>query len=85
MAQVPVLKIQDEFPDAENRNTYPTTCLGYLVLGDDTTKIHLILGTGAPSTNYNNAPYGSLYWDLTNYAIYIKDAATSWGSLDITT
>jgi len=85
MAKVPVLKLQDEFTDAENRYSYPTTCLGYVVLGDETTKIQLILGTGAPSTNYNDAPYGSIYWDLTNYELYIKDAAASWGKITIVT
>ena len=31
-----------------------------------------IWGSGAPSTNYNNAPNGSVYIDYTNAAIYIK-------------
>lgn len=31
-----------------------------------------IWGAGAPSTNYNNAPNGSKYNDVTNAAIYIK-------------
>lgn len=79
MAQVNVLKFQDEFPDAENRQSYPTTCQGYAVLGNDTYKIHIIVGTGAPSTDYNNAPLGSLYIksDAT-VDLYIKTAATSW-------
>ncbi len=78
MAQVPILKLQDEFPDPGNNFTFPTTCLGYVVLGDATTKINLILGTGDPSTNYNNAPLGSLYIDLTAYKLYIMTAAATW-------
>lgn len=82
---VPVLKVQDEFADDANFFQYPDTCLGYMVIGDGTTKIHLILGGGAPSTDYNNAPFGSLYIDITNKTMSIKDAATSWGAFDITT
>lgn len=40
--------------------------------------IYLIFGTGAPSTNYNNASEGSLYVDYTNYKLHIKTAASTW-------
>ena len=78
MAKVPVLKLQDEYADAENRFSYPTTCLGYVVLGDETTSIHVILGSAAPSTNYNNAPNGSLFVEMTNFVLYIKTGASTW-------
>lgn len=39
---------------------------------------YLIFGTGAPSTNYNNATNGSLYQDYTNLKWYVKTADTSW-------
>ena len=80
MAQIPILKLQDEFPDPGNRNTYPTTCLGYVVLGDETTKIHIIVGSADPSTNYNNAPLGSLF--ICNGAgavkLYIHTVVGTW-------
>lgn len=79
MAKVPILKFQDEFADPNNNFSYPTTCLGYAVIGNDTTKIHFIVGTGAPGTDYNNAPLGSLYikTDATP-GLYQKTAASTW-------
>lgn len=40
--------------------------------------VMLIWGAGAPSTNYNNAPNGSLYTDMTNFKLYIKTASATW-------
>lgn len=37
-----------------------------------------IYGAGAPSTDFNDAPNGSLYTDTTNYKLYIKTAAATW-------
>lgn len=81
MAKVPIFKMQDDFADAENRFSYPTTCQGYTIWGDDTNKVHLIRGTGAPGTDYNNAPNGSEYTDMTNLVKYIKTAAATWTKL----
>lgn len=80
MAQIPILKVQDEFPDPGNKYTFPTTCLGYFALGDETTKILVILGSAAPSTNYDNAPLGSLFILTTagSVKLYIYTAASTW-------
>lgn len=75
---ISALKIQDEFADDSNAFQYPTTCQGYTVWGNESSKTHLIRGTGAPSTDYNNAPNGSLYIDMTAFKIYIKTASSTW-------
>ena len=62
---------------------YPTGAQAFVIthigvgqtLADGKTKdaeTHRIYGSGAPSTNYANAPNGSEYIDYTNAAIYIK-------------
>lgn len=80
---VPVFKVQDEFSDAENKYSFPTTCVGYFQVGglknDNTTfAILQVYGTGAPGNDYDNAPNGSLYTDMTAYKLYIKTGDTAW-------
>jgi hypothetical protein len=40
--------------------------------------IHILVGTGAPSTNNANAPLGSLYINSTLGTLYVKTAASTW-------
>jgi hypothetical protein len=40
--------------------------------------IHVITYNGAPSTNFNNAPLGSRFFDYETGESHIKTAATTW-------
>lgn len=88
---IPVFKWMDEEADTENKYDLPTTCLGYAALGgrnaDGTlTKILFIVGDGAPSTDYNNAPVNSFYLDKTNHVLYLKDdTGANWATISSTT
>lgn len=61
---------------------FPATAAWVRFVGADqngtSRMFHLITGTGAPSTNFNNADNGSLYIDYTNFKLYIKTAAATW-------
>lgn len=67
---------------AEAGYAFPATAVWAELAGSDQNgterSIMFILGTGAPSTNYNNAPNGSLYVDYTNLKLHIKTAASTW-------
>lgn len=78
------LQFQQESVDSgqENGLAFPATAAWVKVAGADQNgterSFYIILGTGAPSTNYNNASNGSLYLDYTNLKWYTKTADTSW-------
>ena len=73
-----ILKVQDEFADPENKFSYPSTCYGYMVIGNEDYNIHFILGTGGPGSSYNAAPLGSQYTNVATVTHYVKTGATSW-------
>ena len=46
----------------------------------------LIIGVAAPGSDHNNAPVGSLYIDITNLTMGLKDATgANWSTFDQTT
>ena len=45
---------------------------------DRVKNFYLIWGSGAPSTDYDTAPAGSIYIDFTNAEGYVKKATTGW-------
>jgi len=73
-----IFKVQDEGIDTENGFGYPTTCVGFFIIGDKDNKFHMIYGTAAPSTNYNNAPTGSLFMLTGTGVLYCKTGASTW-------
>ena len=56
---------------------YPVTTDALIFKGPNH-EIQLLAGVGDPSTNHNNAPNGSLFMDMTNFALYRKTAAATW-------
>ena len=61
---------------------YPSTADVAVFDGDNNGHVHVIVDTVDPnaSSNYDKAPFGSLYIrkDSTNSKIFIKNASTSW-------
>lgn len=51
--------------------SYPATAL-VLIFQNELYEMHFIWYTAAPSTNFDNAPNGSYFWDGTNFNFYIK-------------
>jgi hypothetical protein len=50
----------------------------HYVSEDGVFETYHIYGAGAPSTDFNDAPLGSMYTDTTNYKLYIMTAAATW-------
>jgi len=62
--------------------SYPATTYGYAVTGSTdagTWSYHVLHGTGAPSSDHDNAPNGSVYFDYTNKTSYVKAGAPGSG------
>jgi hypothetical protein len=78
MANILYLSQQEHDPsvDATGFN-FPATTDYVKVVGPNHT-FEILAGSGDPSTNHNNAANGSLYIDMTNFALYIKTAASTW-------
>jgi hypothetical protein len=71
------IRHQENDPNVDSGYSFPSTS-DYLEIKGPTHAILLILGTGAPSTDHNNAANGSLYIDMTNFTLYRKTAASTW-------
>lgn len=69
--------IRDYDPVRDGGLSFPSTT-DYTRFKGKNSDFMILAGTGAPSTNHNNAPNGSLYHDYTNLKWYIKTAAASW-------
>jgi hypothetical protein len=41
-------------------------------------QFYLLWGSGAPGTDYDTAPAGSMYFDYTNATVNIKKVASGW-------
>lgn len=61
---------------------YPTTAyvLPFVGLNGAGTALsfHMIWSIAAPGSDFNNAPNGSLLFDMTNFKAYLKTAASTW-------
>ncbi len=65
----------------EDRSAFGGTGTAYFIkyVSEDSAFVWWhIFAAGAPSTNFNDAPLGSHYTDITNYVIYILTAAATW-------
>ena len=72
-----VPKVRDE--ELTGLGTGSNTVYGLKLESDVRDKIFWILwGSGAPGTDYDTAPAGSLYFDFTNSQGYVKNVSTNW-------
>ncbi len=72
----------------EKRSDYDATGTAYFIRftsADGAKDFWIIFGSGAPSTNYNDAPLDSIYIDTTAHMIYYHTAAATWAEIgDVT-
>lgn len=52
----------------------------HLEAEDKSKEFYLIFGDGAPGSDYDTAPAGSIYVDYTNSALYVSDGAGTWAA-----
>lgn len=50
----------------------------HLEAEDKSKQFYILFGSGAPSTDYDTAPAGSVYFDYTNAEGYVKKATSGW-------
>lgn len=66
---------------------FPSTSDWILFKGETDANSYLFIrGVGAPGANHNNAPLGSIYVDVTNLTMHMKDATgANWSTFTQTT
>lgn len=86
MANIAYWQMQEHDPSRDSSHfNFPSTT-DYVPLKGPNHEILFLMGSGAPSTDHNNAPQGSLYMDKTNNVLYLKDGTgANWASVDVTT